>query len=187
LGHWIGAKMVGRWKDGTSLVRNPNEPGTTREPKANPDNAFMYGRDDPEGLHCPLGAHIRRANPRESFEPNSQTQIDISNRHRILRVGRSYPAVGERNPGLLFMCVNADIERQFEFLQQTWILGPNFHGLEGEVDPIIGCAGHCDPKTMLVPTPNGPLRLPPLANFVSVLGGAYFFMPSESAIRRLLR
>jgi len=32
-----------------------------------PDNDFLFGTEDPQGLRCPLGAHIRRANPRESF------------------------------------------------------------------------------------------------------------------------
>jgi deferrochelatase/peroxidase EfeB len=174
---WIAAKMVGRWKNGTSLVRNPHEPG-----KAEPDNAFMFGREDPDGLRCPLGAHIRRSNPRDSFEPDSQTQVDISNRHRILRVGRAYERNGGAHPGLLFMCINADIERQFEFLQQSWIFGTNFHGLHDEVDPILG---NCADKSMIVPTPNGPIHLRTLGSFVKALGGGYFFMPGKSAVRTL--
>jgi hypothetical protein len=34
------------------------------------------------------------------------------------------------------MCLNADIERQFEFIQQTWLRAPSFHGLRSEVDPV---------------------------------------------------
>lgn len=178
---WIGAKMVGRWKDGTSLVRHPHEKGSAKKPRE-PDNTFMFGREDPDGLRCPLGAHIRRSNPRDSFEPDSQTQVDISNRHRILRVGRAYDRNGGANPGLLFMCVNADIERQFEFLQQSWIFGNNFHGLHDEVDPIVG---NCPDKSMNVPTPNGPIQLRTLGSFVTALGGGYFFMPGKSAVRTL--
>lgn len=182
LEEWLAAKMVGRWRDGTSLVRHPNQPGSARIVKTAPDNSFMFGREDPDGLRCPFGAHVRRANPRESFEPGSPEQIGISNRHRILRVGRNYaPQGAQTKPGLLFMCVNADIERQFEFLQQSWILGANFHGLDNEIDPIVGCSGN----GLLVPTPHGPLRLPALRNFVKVLGGAYFFLPSRSALKTL--
>ena len=178
LKEWIAAKMVGRWRDGTSLVMHPDKPGTMKDPDAKPDNAFMFGRDDPDGLRCPLGAHIRRANPRDSFDPGSKLQIEITDRHRILRVGRRYePAAAGGNPGLLFMCVNADIERQFEFLQQTWLLGPNFHGLDNEVDPIVGGRG-----AMTVPTPRGPICLEGLGKFVTMLGGGYFFMPGKTAV-----
>ena len=75
------------------------------------DNDFLFGEEDPQGLRCPFGAHIRRANPRESFEPGSQEQLAITNRHRILRVGRRYAPGAGRNPGLFFMCLNADLER----------------------------------------------------------------------------
>ena len=38
------------------------------------------------------------------------------------------------------MCINADIERQFEFLQQT-CARIDFHGLEDEIDPVVGYRG----------------------------------------------
>jgi deferrochelatase/peroxidase EfeB len=183
LAEWVKAKMVGRWPDGSSLVRHPEKPREEDDPPSAPDNAFLFGREDPDGLRCPLGAHVRRANPRDSFEPGSQVQLGITNRHRILRVGRVYePAKGDKS-GLLFMCVNADIERQFEFLQQTWLLGPDFDGLNNEIDPVVG--HRSDEDTMTIPTPGGPLRLPGLKKFVKVLGGGYFFMPSKSAVRAL--
>ena len=107
----MAAKMVGRWKDGASLVRYPLHPSKN----AKPDNDFLFGVEDADGMRCPLGAHIRRANPRDQFDPGSKTQLNITNRHRILRVGRSYTAGdnGREKPGLLFMCLNSDIERQF--------------------------------------------------------------------------
>ena len=215
LEEWIGAKMVGRWKNGTSLVRYPHKPGTasgreevpgqdmrlrsgetalipepgrkaTTANEIAPDNTFLFGREDPDGLRCPFGAHIRRANPRDSFEPGSQKQLDISNRHRILRVGRAYvePKDPTRPAGLLFMCVQSDIERQFEFLQQSWLMGRNFHGLVDEADPIVGCGGD---RIMTVPTSNGPLRLRSLNEFVSLEGGAYFFLPGRAAVRMLVQ
>jgi deferrochelatase/peroxidase EfeB len=187
--HWIAARMVGRWKDGSSLLRNPDPPAPHSPPSPppaprRPDNDFRFGREDPDGLRCPLGAHVRRANPRESFEPDSSVQLAITNRHRILRVGRVYePPAGEKNPGLLFMCINADIERQFEFLQQTWLLGSNFHGLDDEIDPVVGYRSRRD--AMTVPTSRGPVRLQGLAKFVTMRGGAYFFIPGKSTMRRL--
>jgi deferrochelatase/peroxidase EfeB len=110
-------------------------------------------------------------------------QLKISNRHRILRVGRNYDAQpGLHRPGLFFMCVNADIERQFEFVQQTWNLAPSFHGLEAEVDCF---SGRGDTSEMTVPTPSGPLCIQRLQDFVTVLGGGYFFMPGRRTVRYL--
>ena len=182
---WIAAKLMGRWRDdGTSLVRHPYAPGSTASKPKRPDNDFQFGVEDPNALRCPFGAHIRRTNPRDSFEPGSVRQLAITNRHRILRVGRPYePQNGQSKPGLLFMCLNGDIERQFEFIQQTWALAPNFHGLENEVDPILGPQGTADGIT--IPTADGPLRLPGLRNFVTVRGGGYFFLPGRKAIQFL--
>lgn len=195
---WIAAKMVGRWKDGTSLVKYPHKPGTGWDGNdiAPPDNDFLLGAEDPSGLRCPYGAHIRRANPRESFVPGSQEQLTISNRHRILRVGRKYDAAGSgekgsENPGLLFMCFNSDLERQFEFIQQTWSMAWQFHGLENEVDPILarGLLGPGSGKRNLarltIPTPAGAMQIQDVEDFIRVRGGGYFFMPSRSALKYL--
>jgi deferrochelatase/peroxidase EfeB len=177
LPEWIGAKIVGRWKNGNPLVTHPFAPG---EPSQ--DNSFRYGVDDPVGLRCPFGAHIRRANPRDAFDPESETQLAITNRHRILRIGRPYePAGADQDPGLLFMCLNADIQRQFEFLQQSWILSPNFQGLENETDPVFA-AGEASAGRFSIPTPSGTLCLSGLKDFVTVLGGAYFFLPGRQAV-----
>jgi Dyp-type peroxidase family len=180
---WVAAKMLGRWpQDGSPLVDFPSAPKTNGHPAVRPGNDFLYGKIDPHGLRCPLGAHIRRANPRDSFDAGSAVQIGITNRHRIRRVGRSYREGADghtQHPGLMFMCINADIETQFEFLQQTWLLGRSFEGLNDETDPLLG---HHE---MSIPTRRGPLRLQGLPNFVTVRGGGYFFMPSKSALQLL--
>jgi deferrochelatase/peroxidase EfeB len=187
LREWIGAKIIGRWRDGTSLVRYPHRPGTGWDGKldAEPDNAFLLGAEDPVGERCPFGAHIRRTNPRESFEPGSMEQLAISNRHRILRAGRPYETYrredgGREGEGLFFMCFNADIERQFEFIQQTWSMAPQFHGLENEVDGILG-RGEKNGR-LTIPTPHGPLQVKGLRDVVQVRGGGYFFVPGKSAL-----
>ena len=222
---FIGAKMLGRWPDGSSLLRNPYQsygesdikeqsptsrpttkpedqaaiapapapatkveavkPGETAPPVAGDtpkkhaeDNDFLFGTEDPQGLRCPFGAHIRRANPRDSLEPGSQVQIDISNRHRIMRIGRRYAPQGDEKHGLMFMCLNGDIERQFEFVQQTWLGSLTFHGLADERDPFAGNKDGC-PRGFTIPTRDGPIRLKQMSQFVKPRGGGYFFLPGK--------
>ncbi|MDZ7782970.1 MAG: cytochrome P450 [Halioglobus sp.] len=146
------------------------------------DNQFLYGEEDPQGFRCPYGSHIRRANPRDSQKPEDSEQVSISNRHRILRRGRNYIANDDqiKPRGLLFMCLNADIERQFEFIQQTWLSSPNFHGLRNEPDPIAAYVP--DGSRLTIPHQNGPLELCNIQSFVTVKNGGYFFMPGKTAL-----
>jgi Dyp-type peroxidase family len=179
---WVGAKMFGRWKDGASLVRSPDRTKSIAAAGADPaDNAFLYEREDPQGLACPIGAHVRRSNPRDSLGKNPQAQLELSKRHRLLRVSRAYDRGNEK--GILFMCLNADIERQFEFVQQTWVMNPSFQGLHGEQDPVVGHPSGDGRFT--IPTPQGPLMLQGLSAFVTTRGGGYFFMPGRRALRYL--
>ena len=140
--------------------------------------------EDPQGLRCPFGAHIRRANPRESADPGSQEQLTITNRHRILRVGRRYQEAAGAEPGLFFMCLNADLERQFEFVQQTWLQSPSFHSLVEERDPLLGMRDATSRPSsddgFTIPTRESPVRLRAMPEFVRTLGGGYFFVPGRS-------
>ena len=150
-------------------------------PEDTSDNDFLFGTEDPEALRCPFGAHIRRANPRDSFDPGSNDQIAITNRHRIMRVGRVYQEKAGENPGLLFMCLNGDIERQFEFVQQTWLMSPSFHGLSCEKDPVLG-DGETGACGFTIPSRDGPIALSPMPAFITTKGGGYFFLPGKRLI-----
>jgi hypothetical protein len=77
------------------------------------------------------------------------------------------------------MCLNADIERQFELVQQTWAGSKTFHGLECEVDCF---SPRGETERFTIPTERGPICLERLDNFVRVVGGGYFFMPSRRAV-----
>ena len=171
----LAAKLIGRWPDGTPLV-----------PYANlDDNEFLF-QEDPYGYGCPIGSHVRRANPRTEIDPTRLPQR-LSNDHRILRRGRSYGSRNGGERGLMFMCLNADIERQFEFVQQTWINSTSFRGLDNELDPLIGDQG-CpvgDPRTSFtIPSLPAPHRLRDLPRFVTVRGGQYFFLPGLQALNK---
>ena len=200
----LASKMMGRWPSGTALVQAPDkdDPGIIDR-----DN-FSYHESDQDGLKCPLGAHIRRTHPRDSLEPEpgSEKSIEFSNRHRLLRRGRAYgkPFDSSMNPGkflenidkeaapvargLHFICLNANIGRQFEFVQHTWANNPNFNGLYQDPDPIIGSRTmngiHADQFTIQkFPTR---CQLDNLPAFIQTRGGAYFFLPSRRALAYLL-
>jgi len=192
---WLAAKLLGRWRDGTPLIDKPADVATTRvhAAAAQPSNDFAFGRDDPQGLSCPLGAHIRRANPRDSLDPADPDGRAVVNRHRLLRRGRTYERRASGQPaekGLLFISVCGDLERQFEFVQQTWMRSPVFHGLTGEADPLLGPG---DPEltprggAFTIPSPAGPLVVGGMQSFTEVRAGGYFFLPSRAALKYLAR
>lgn len=89
--------------------------------------------------------------------------------------------------GVHFFAINANIHRQFEFIQQAWGNNPNFNGLSENKDPIIGDNDHPNqpPSHMTVPEKDRRYRSPELPRFVTVIGGLYLFMPSFSALRFL--
>jgi deferrochelatase/peroxidase EfeB len=181
---WLAERAVGRNTKGDLLC-----PGGYLPPTAagQPDNDFFFYDRDLHGLGCPAGSHVRRANPRDGLAPSpdqKQTMLDSANNHRILRRGRKYGATISVPPvedhvdrGLLFICLNTDIARQFEFVQQTWMFNPNFATLYDETDPLIGPGG-----TMTIR--EHPLRRRiEVETFVRMAGGDYFFLPSMPALR----
>jgi Dyp-type peroxidase family len=190
----IGAKFVGRWRSGTPLVTHPDQ--DTWKPKhpgeLNDANSFDYS-SDPHGYACPVGSHIRRCNPRDSLGPDHDTATLTANRHRLMRRGRSYghrlsdtdpnPMVDDgKERGLHFICFNTDLQRQFEFVQQTWVNNPQFGGLADEVDPLIGDQESCSGMMTIQADPLR-VRVKNMCRFVTMRGGAYAFLPGLRALR----
>jgi Dyp-type peroxidase family len=183
----IAAKLMGRWRSGAPLVVAPKNPG------ANPENDFLYMPSDPDGLSCPIGSHIRRANPRDSLPMGPARSLEVSKRHRIIRRGRKYgvpvdptPDCDEsesRDRGICFVALNADLLRQFEFIQQTWLNNPEFNGLDNDKDPIVGDNNGKGEFTLQDEPINRHLQ--GLPRFVTVKGGGYFFLPGISTLRFL--
>lgn len=190
---YVAEKMIGRRREGRSF----NDPCR--------DNNFLFDADH-DGRRCPLGAHIRRANPRDTLGFESR----LVDRHRILRRSVPYgelvgsnqreadvndPAEGQ---GLIFIGLCASLTRQFEFIQRQWINFGNDFSQGDDRDPVVG--SHDGTGGMVIP-PNAwdpgdattlsagePAvfcrQLPP---FVQTRGGDYFFLPGIEALRRLLR
>lgn len=120
--------------------------------------------------------------------------------HRLLRRGREYgpglteeqalqpPQPNESENGLHFICINANIGRQFEFVQSAWLMSTKFDGMSEESDPMMGdrepVAGCPDPSQFSIPRESGLReRCSGLPQFVTVRGGAYFFLPSLRALK----
>jgi Dyp-type peroxidase family len=162
---FLAAKLMGRWRNGTPLMASPDPlPNGGSLPEV-PQPAladFRYG-DDAEGGRCPMGAHIRRANPRDSLGFHGV----LVDQRRIVRRGVPYGEwIPEDTPleqvdaldqfdegsgagskgndpqssrhGAIFMVINASIERQFEFVQREWMNYGNDFRQGNDRDPIAG-------------------------------------------------
>lgn len=77
-------------------------------------NNFDYD-DDAHGEKCPFYAHIRKMNPR-----GRTGDLASEKRRSIARRGLPYGTVAEGHAGLLFVCMQASIGEQFEFIQAHW-------------------------------------------------------------------
>ena len=134
---WLGAKMVGRWQSGAPTVLTPQTVTILASPKWTTSFTASVIQT---AWHAQISAHIRRSNPRDGFMlVHASRSIALSNRHRLLRRGRSYgPALTKSmlpedvlaqgpddvDRGLCFICLTANIARQFEFVQESWINDP---------------------------------------------------------------
>ncbi len=151
---------------------------------------------------------------RNDSDPSETTQASslLVNRRRILRRGMTYGSPSElmnENPidhdssvsadserGTFFVAICADLARQFEFMQQQWLNYGSDFNLGNDICPIAGAlhpsvaSDRKSTKVMISSErPDGSCTLPfvakPSPQPVVCRGGAYFFVPSLSAIRLL--
>ena len=178
----LAAKFMGRWRSGAPLVLAPehDDPELGSDPMRN--NDFNYKEMDPIGYACPLGAHARRLNPRDTAHN--------MNRRRMIRRGATYgPELPVGAPddgvdrGIAAFIICADLVRQFEFAQNVWINDKAFHELGNEHDPICGTQD----GTLDFTVPKRPIRKvhKGLPAFTRLRGGAYFFLPGIGGLRYL--
>lgn len=184
--HKFASLLVGRTLAGDPLVQTKSSGQSTR-------NDFLYYYEDRSGMACPIGAHIRRANPRDTVGPDPDTALRLSKMHRIIRRGRPYgdklnaASIGsggeDASRGMLFIALNADIAGQFEMIQHSWLNNTHFSGLYAGTDPF----GHFECPADVVTIQNRPTNhyIERPRPFVRVRGGAYFFMPGINAVRAL--
>jgi Dyp-type peroxidase family len=183
----LGAKMVGRWQSGAPLATSPDrdDPELGSDPRRN--NLFLFA-DDPRGFKCPVGAHARRANPRDGLDQEGSVDVRL---HRMIRRGTSYgPMLPDGvleddgvDRGIIFVFAGAHLKRQFEFVKTQWLNDGIFIGAPLESDPLVG--PHHDPSSFTIPQRPIRRRLQDLPPFVVTRGGEYCFAPSLSALRWL--
>jgi deferrochelatase/peroxidase EfeB len=179
---WVAAKLMGRWRSGAPLVLAPEKDDPELGKDIQRTNDFNYGKMDPHGYGCPLGAHIRRMNPRD-------TAVNMQRRKMIRRGGTYGPPLPEDAPedgierGIAAFVGCASLVRQFEFAMNVWANDPNFHELGNERDPIFGTQDGSYDMTI----PKRPIRkkITGLPAFTTIRGGAYFFLPGKRALRYL--
>jgi hypothetical protein len=201
----VAAKLMGRWRNGVPLSMShwtPGHPG--REEFLGPGlpaamdplylNDFDFidevdTLDDFDGVHCPLGAHIRRTNPRGS----QIVQRSANFTRPIVRRGIPYgPPYDPANPhdgtprGLLgsFMC--ASLIAQYEAIMYDWAnLGLQDPRVTGTNDPIMG-ANKPETSRFEIPIDGAdPIVLTGFPRFTHTIGGIYLFCPSISTLRFL--
>jgi deferrochelatase/peroxidase EfeB len=206
----LAEAMVGRGIHGEPLVPlSANTPGNnhftydadpagTRCPfgahirRANPRNADSPNR--PRGWFARLRAMLGFGSRGIRSDLMASTRF-----HRLLRRGREYgPALppdlaisqepDHHQRGLNFICLNANIARQFEFVQNAWLMSTKFNGLTEESDPLLGNRAPLgdgrSTSNFTMPQEQAPPRcVPGLPQFVRVRAGAYFFMPGIRALR----
>jgi len=181
----VAAKLIGRWRSGVPLSLAPESAQQSSVP-VHQWNQFDHA-DDPSGARCPMGSHIRRTNPRRADVAGSGGET-----HRIMRRGLPYGAPFDAayphdgiERGLLGLFICGNLRDQFEFLMKDWVNDGDFAGLGQDRDPIMGnqpdnggrfkIPGETKPHTILRN----------MKTFITTKGGAYFFLPSLTALRYL--
>ena len=195
----LAAKMCGRWRNGVPLALSPEtdspEGGLAPEDYNNFDYVNADGSGDPKGLRCPVGAHMRRINPRGQPVTGQGKPGGSNNTHRLTRRGMPYgPVYDPTQPydgierGLLGYFINTNIENQYEFVLGEWVNKAEFAGSvrlnPKSKDPMIATQDPAE-SIFVIPQANGapPIKVTGLSTFVKTRAAAYCFLPSITAIK----
>ncbi|MDI2077926.1 hypothetical protein [Bradyrhizobium sp. Mp27] len=191
---WVAAKLMGRWRHGSPLSRFPDGP----PPRPDLDDGFGYS-DDPSGIKCPLGAHIRIVNCRDQPMKFANRVRFPKGPPRVVRRGFSYgPHLegtkdDEKDRGVIGLFYFARINEQFYTLLR-WMQKTDFsdayrtipNGLNAQ-DALIGNReGTKAEKTFHVPLAGKSALTLQLQDFVSYKGVVILFSPSISALRLMI-
>jgi deferrochelatase/peroxidase EfeB len=195
----LAAKICGRWRNGVPLALSPETDSPPGGISPEQLNDFEYvnadGCGDPKGLRCPVGAHIRRMNPRGQPVAGQGQPGGSNNTHRLIRRGMPYgPAYDPKQPhdgierGLLGYFINSSIENQYEFVMGHWVNDSEFAGAvrlpPKSKDPMIGTQNPAE-SIFAIPQANGApsIKITGFSSFVTTKAAAYCFLPSVTAIK----
>jgi deferrochelatase/peroxidase EfeB len=195
----LAAKICGRWRNGVPLALSPetDSPAGGIPPEQLNDYEYVSadGSGDPKGLRCPVGAHMRRINPRGQPVTGQGEPGGSNNTHRLIRRGMPYgPAYDPTQPydgierGLLGYFINSSIENQYEFVLGHWVNDSEFAGAvrlhPKSKDPMIGTQDSAE-SIFVIPQASGapPIRITGFQSFITTRAAAYCFLPSVTAIK----
>ncbi len=195
----LAAKICGRWRNGVPLALSPDTDSPPGGIPLDQLNNYEYvnsdGSGDPEGLRCPVGAHMRRINPRGQPVIGQGNPGGSNNNHRLIRRGLPYgPNFDPKQPydgierGLMGYFIVSDIEDQYEFVLKEWVNGAAFAGQmrldPKSKDPMIGAQDPAE-SIFVIPQPNGaaPIKVTGFSTFVTTKAAAYCFLPSITALK----
>jgi hypothetical protein len=194
-----GYRICGRWRNGVPLALSPETDsppgGITPEQMNNYEYVNADGSGDPRGLRCPVGAHMRRINPRGQPVTGQGQPGGSNNTHRVIRRGMPYgPTYDPTQPydgierGLLGYFINSSIENQYEFVLGHWVNDSEFAGAvrlnPKSKDPMIGTQDSAE-SIFVIPQENGapPIKITGFSSFVTTKAAAYCFLPSITAVK----
>src|SRR5271156_3034129 len=195
----LAAKMCGRWRNGVPLALSPDTDsppgGLTPEQLNNYGYVNADGSGDPRGIRCPVGAHMRRVNPRDQPVTGQGKPGGSNNTHRLIRRGLPYgPTYDPAQPydgverGLLGYFINSSIENQYEFVLGHWVNDAEFAGavrLDPKAkDPMIGTQDPAE-SIFVIPQADGgpPIKITGFSSFITTRAAAYCFLPSITAVK----
>jgi Dyp-type peroxidase family len=177
------AMLVGRWPNGTPLVRYPDAPGDPDDERDN-DFAYFAAAADANGAKCPFVAHIRKVNPRDAPTDSGDGPATLAKQifRRGITWGKPFEQDSHGERGLLFMAYATEIERRFGALS-TWM--DTSDGPEGKhgTDLLVGGAAGERWATLPIGEQGKRTLTPP--RWIEPAGGGFFLSPSRELLKRL--